>query len=224
MEGKCLHSNFSMTIFDTEKLKVGYQKHLNQLHAELAKKARIIQETKKKLRAEQLKVAEMTKSVKSFDFRALKADLEYLQKMHMNNKSTIIDEKVALSTLVNKLQNYVFEVGETSMKENYNDVANQDDVEIEYEIDDTFKSPNKQYANLDDYYIDESESLHLGNSRELEERLKQYAKLQENSPQIESDSNEQVSPLSEHKSNNMSEGSYSQAFLKKKKQNSKVQH
>ena len=141
-----------------------------------------------------------------------------------------MDEKLALSSLVNKLYQYVFDVEQTAMKEDYDldEIAHHDTEGIDYDEDDlNFKSPQRDYETKDDEYYSEGEgspeTLHLGNSRELEDRLKQYSELRDSANLIQSEyqqfTNQIKSPLSDNTSsaNNYSEGSYSQKYLKKKK-------
>jgi hypothetical protein len=195
-----------MSSNEAEKQKIIYQKHLNQLHGELAKRARLLQETRKKLRKEQLRIAEMTRNMKTFDFKSLKTDLDYLQKMHTTSKSNILDEKLALSTLVNKLQKYVFDV-ESAVHQAPEELATHETNEVEY------------IENID-IYSPSTSSLNLGNSRELEERLKQYCKLQDSPSALEyreeSYSEESASePLSEKQSN--SKESYANIYRQVKR-------
>ena len=130
---------------DADTLLIGYQRQVNKLHNELAKKARILQVTKKKLRNEQLKLASMAKTTKLFDFKSLQSDLEYLQEMNQNKNTNIIDEKLALSSLVSKLQQYVFDVEQSALK----DIYNYDEMEIketnEFEEEDNDDETNLNY-------------------------------------------------------------------------------
>jgi hypothetical protein len=168
----------------------------------------------------------MTKNVKSFDFKTLKTDLEYMKEMQNSKGTTLIDEKVALSSLVNKLQKYVFDIEQTTLKQelDFDNTFQQEHRDFGYNQSDlNFKSPDKIHQQEEDYYNEgeESESLYLGNSRELENRLKQYASLKEQTEALESSmQNTPVlkSPLSDSTSNenNYSVGSYAQKYNKTK--------
>ena len=102
----------------------------------------------------------MAKTTKSFDFKLLQSDLEYLKQMNQNKNTSTIDEKLALSSLVGKLQQYVFDVEQSALKDAYN----YDEIEIketeEYEEDDeylndpNFKLPTYNY----DIQIDSDEA------------------------------------------------------------------
>ena len=213
---------------EAESMKVEYNKQISKLNQEMGKRLRIIQETKKKYRKEQLKVVEMTKNVKSFNIKALKSDLEYIKEMQNSKNDTIIDEKVALSSLVNKLQQYVFDIEQTALKEELGieDTQHNDD-DYGYSIEDVnFKSPIKQFDSPDNLSPEgeESETLYLGNSLELEKRLKQFVnmkkELKTDLPSQDDDDSLQ-NPLSDHTSsaNNNSQGSYAQKYMKKRRRN-----
>lgn len=212
-------------------MKVDSQKQINKLNQELGKKARILQETKRKLRKEQLRVAEMTKRMKSFDLKSIKSDFIYLKEIQNAQSTSLIDEKVALSSLVNKLQQYVFDIEQTALKEELG-IENTLGAPMEnygYTAEDiNFKSPVKQldspefYPEINDEDEEESDTLYLGNTRELEERLQEFRNIKENARELETNLKQRdksPSPLSDNTSsvNQNSSGSYAQKYMKKKK-------
>lgn len=156
----------SVAVKDCETTKAHYYKEVNKLHSELVKKSKILIFTKKKLRNEQLRLAQMLRMPLSeytrspstlilqkekqnkrlFDLKPIKLDIDNLKQMKTNN-----DIQAALSSLVEKLQQYVFDIEQTGIKQHY-----------------------------DHEYQDPNEDFNLGDSQELEDRLKTYQELQDN--------------------------------------------
>jgi hypothetical protein len=49
----------------------------------------------------------------------VKEDIKRLENMKENRSTNILDEKVALSTLVSKLQQYIIDVEQSTLKEEF---------------------------------------------------------------------------------------------------------
>lgn len=97
---------------------------------------------KKKLRNEQLRVAKMSQNMKLLDFKPIQLDIDFLKQIKTQNES-----QVALSGLVTKLQQYVFDVEQTGLNEQYKHNTtmdeNYDTYDLEY--DDNLNFAGKFY-------------------------------------------------------------------------------
>lgn len=139
--------------------------------------------------------------MKLLDFKPIQVDIDYLRQIKTQNES-----QVALSALVTKLQQYIFDVEQTALKEQYDHHDTNEDFET--------------------YDMDNDENLNLGNSQELEASLKnlqhlqnsieQYEQSQDHNIEISIDEEGEESENEHELEYTQSVGSYAKQYQKKK--------
>lgn len=179
-------------------------------------------------------MTDMKNNVKKFDFKKLRADINYIKRLQERKVSESIDgnqyynderfleSQEAMSTLVDKLQQYVFDVEHNTIREEDETLEEQENYEIpDIEYDVNFRSPEQNHTNDNIYSENSDDSPQLGNSRDLENRLKFYSDLKASATEIEtaqaqflhSKNQAEWSPSSKH---TYKEGSYAQQYQNRK--------